>query len=203
MAAKPNSTIDYQALLASDPVLQATLRAISGQGAQDQIALSEARNRALTQYGAVPDASVLGGLAPDITDVTRGLASDATASGLSTLGQLHHGYEQQQGGDIASLAGRGLLRSGAYRQHSMENLQGLQTGEANAQTGLLDSLSGLWSGYQGQQQQNAQQAQGATSDALSRVVGQINAGTISGAPAPPRPRKPRPVSSLIGHQPLI
>lgn len=186
MAAK---TLNYQSLLGKDPILQSTLSAISGQGVDQQGALTQARQQALIGYGAIPGSvtspalsSLLGGIAPDITQTTRDLAQSSTDSGLSTLAQLRQGYTHDQGASTADLGGRGLLRSGAYAQHAGENLQNLQTGEANAQTGLLGQLSGLWSGYQGQQQQNASQAQSATSDALTRIMGQINAGIIGTSP---------------------
>lgn len=205
MAAK-TAPLNYEALTASDPILQAKLRAISGQGAIQQGQLSQARQQALIGYGAVPDAvtspaltSLLGGIAPDITQTTRDLAQQGTDSGLSTLGQLRQGYTDKQRGDIGSLGGRGMLRSGEYRERSLENLHGLQTGEANAQQGLLSNLSGLWSGYQGEQQQNTSDAQTATSDALTRILGQINAGTLASPTKVASPGAPPPSGVAPGN----
>lgn len=175
---------DYSTLLSSDPVLQAALRATTARGVQQEADLAGARQRALIQYGAIPDPGILGGLGGDITDSTRQLAGQATEAGVSTTAQLRDAYKRQQSGDIGSLIGRNSLRSGDYKRLSRENLHGLQVGEANAQTSLLDTLAGFASTRADQQQQNVTGIQSAAGDALTRIVGQINAGTIGAGTSP-------------------
>lgn len=186
MATPKAKTLDYQQLLANDPILKATLAASVATGAAQKTALSTARQQALIGYGAVPTeatspgmASILGGVGQDITPETQQLAGENTAAGLSTLAQLQKGYRNQQGASVSSLASRGMLHSGAFRQHSLDNIQNLQVGDANAQQGLLASLGNLYQGYQGQQQQNASTIENATGGALSRILGQVGNGTLA------------------------
>lgn len=188
---QPQGGLDYTALFTSDPILQAALGQITAQNQQAQTALTAARQRALIEHGAIPDPGTLssaltGNVGDDITDSTRQLAGQATEAGLSTLARLRRDYERQQEADVANLAGRGMLRSGAYRQHSTENLRNLQLGQYDAQQTLLDRLAGLWQGYQGQQADSASRAASATGDALTRALGQIDAGLVA-APAGPSP----------------
>lgn len=199
MAATKTKPLDYQALLRSDPELAATLAGVTAQQGEQQSALSTARQQALIGYGQVPGAvsdprlaGLLGGIGGDVTGgPTPELAREATATGLSTLGQLQRGYQAQTEGDNASLAARGLLHSGAFRQHAVADAEGLQEGEANAQSGLLASLGSLWNNYETQQGQNASSVANATGSALTRILGGINSGTIAaptgtpGAPAGP------------------
>lgn len=200
VAAAP--AVDYEALLAADPALQAALARANAEGVADQGALTEQRRAALIQYGAVPTdlpESMVGSIAPDINDTTRELANANTQAGLSTVAQLGQAYRRQRGGDIASLAGRGLLRSGAYRQHNREDLQAFQQNQANAAQSLLGTLAGYWGTYGQNQAAHAADVGQATSDALSRVVGQINAGELApsvslAAPAAAKPR-PAPVTA--------
>lgn len=225
MAPKP--AYDISTLLQSDPVLQAAMGNANTEGQRAQIALDQARQRALIGYGAVPDNPQIGQLAGDVTPETRGLAEQNTQAGLSTLAQLLRGYQRQQAGDVASLAGRGILRSGGLRQHSLENLQTLQTGQAGAASSLLDQLAGQWQNYGQTQQQLAGNVNTATGEALTRALQQIQNGVIATptlAPAPSttprvypggaptataqplpatRPQRKRFAAGLPGQKPLL
>lgn len=182
----PGRGLDFGALLGSDVALQGQLGAIGARGVAQQAGLTAARRGALIGFGSVPTAAV-GQLAGDVDETTRQLAQQATQSGISTLGQLQHQYRLAQQGSAASLAGRGLLRSGAYRQHALENQRTDQLGRAQATQGLLDRLSQLWNGYATDQAQAGQDAYTATEAALARLTAQINAGLIAnpsaGSPA--------------------
>lgn len=201
---------NYQTLLASDPTLQAVLRALLAQQTTGQANLTAARQQALIGYGAVPNLpeGLVGGIAPDITESTRGLAQQNTEAGTSTLGQLLRGYRKNQNADASSLAARGILHSGGLLQHSNENLHNLEAGQAGAQQDVLGRLAGLWSGYQADQAGIADKQAGATGDALGRIIGGIGAGVYgadgaAGAPAAPvapgyAPRKPQtPYSPVV------
>lgn len=184
LATQPN----YTSLLANDPQLGAQNAAINAQGVTNQAQLSAARQRALINYGAIPslDSTLAGDLSGSIDDTTRSLADAATAGGVSTVAQLRKAYDQKTQGDTANLAARGLLRSGAYGQHQNEDLSNYNIAGYNAQQSLADYLNGLWAGYQSQQQNLQQQGVQNTNDALTRIIQQIQNGTLA-ADAPPAP----------------
>lgn len=184
-AASTPYVTDYGSLLAKDSQLGSQNAAINAQGITDQAQLTAAQQRAFVNYGAIPT-GVNSSLAGDITGATdattAGLASAATAGGVSTLAQLQKAYANQTGADNASLAARGLIRSGAYGQHANEDLSNYNQAGYNAQQQLTDYLNGLYSGYQTQQQALRAQSQQAANDALQRIIAQINAN-----PAPATP----------------
>lgn len=177
--------VDYQKLLADDPLLGQALAGYNAQGVQNQAQLSAAQMRALIQYGQVPSMSLPG--SPSVDPATQQLASQNTAAGTSTVAALRRAYNLQQQGSDASLAARGILRSGAYGQHAAENLQGYNQAGYQADQQLLDYLQGLYSGYLSQQQTLQGSSVQATNDALNRLLAQIQAGQISGAAAQPPP----------------
>lgn len=180
---------DYAALLSSDPILQQAIGAINAQGVKDQADVTAQRRQALIGYGGVPEGA---GVGDDVADpATRQLAQQSTEAGLSTLARLKHGYEQNQGGDISSLAARGMLHSGAFRQHSMENLLGYQTSTADAQQDLLSRLSGISGAFRDRQQGRADSVGKESGSALQRLTGMIGAGAIgAGVRTTIRARKP-------------
>lgn len=178
---------NYDALTAGDPQLAATMAQINAQGVTNQAQLTAAQQAALIRYGRIPDtltSTLSGDLTPAVDDVTRGLADQSTASGFSTVAQLLKAYQNQQAGDTASLAARGLLHSGAYGQHQAEDLSNYNLAGANAQSTLMDYLNGLYSGYQTQQQALRTQATQAANDALQRQIAQIQAGQLGAAANP-------------------
>lgn len=183
-------TIDWATLLRGDPQLRAALQQINTAGVADTAALTAARQRALVGFGGIPEG--VGGA--DITDTVRQLAGQNTQAGLSTLAGLQHAYDLAQSGTVGSLIGRGLLRSGAYRQHSLENLRGLQTGTYQAQQGLLDTLAGYQKDYRAQQADLANQAATATNTALQGIIGNVNAGAYG---SPPQAAPTRPATSSV------
>jgi hypothetical protein len=182
----PSSGPDYGALLANDPILGQALAGFNAQGVQNKAALTAQQQRALIQYGRVPSLD-LSAYGASIDPTTAQLAAQNTAAGTSTVANLQRAYQLAQQGSDASLAARGMLRSGAYGQHSAENLQGYNTAGYQADQQLMDYLQGLYSGYLQQQQGLQSQGASATSDALSRLIQQIQAGQITGGQAPPPP----------------
>lgn len=178
----PGGPVDYQALLAGDPILGQTLAGYNAQGVQNMAQLTAAQQRALIQYGMVPAGQLPG--VNGIDPTTQQLAEQNTTAGTSTVAALRRAYQQAQQGSDASLAARGILRSGAYGQHAAENLQGYTQAGYQSSQQLLDYLQGLYSGYLSQQQALQGQGVQATNDALARLIQQIQAGQI-GAGAPP------------------
>jgi hypothetical protein len=189
--------VDYNALLASDPILGQTLAGYNSQGVQNQAQLTAQQQRALIQFGKVPSIN-LSAYGASIDPTTAQLADQNTAAGTSTVANLQRAYQQAQQGSDASLAARGILHSGAYGQHAAENLQGYNQAGYQANQQLMDYLQGIYSGYLQQQQNLQSQGAQATNDALTRLIQQIQAGQITGgvpAAAPPPPPPPASIST--------
>lgn len=184
--AAPAQPVNYQALLNSDPVLQASLGQINTAAAANQGALTAARQTAIIQGGFDPTAfanSGVGNVAADITPAVQQEAQQATQAGLSQLGQAQHGYNLAQSQSLGSLAARGMLHSGAFRQHNLANLAGLQTDIANREGTTLGQLANAWNAYTGQQANLAGQAQTATENAATRLTNLIGQGVYGSPPA--------------------
>jgi hypothetical protein len=192
------SSVDYGKLLAGDPILGQALAGINANGVTNQAQLQAAQQRALIQYGGTPAGPLPGGATIDPT--TAQLAAQNTAAGTSTTANLSRAYQQAQQTDNASLAARGLLRSGAFGQHAAEDLQNYNQAGYQATGALTDYLQGLYSGYLQQQQALQAQSASASNDALNRIITQIQAGLISGgtpdtAETPPPAPTPAPFVS--------
>lgn len=179
---------DYASQLANDPGLQSQLAAINAQGTSNAANLTAEQQRALAQYGQIPDnlgqyAGSIGQVNVDQT--TRDLANAATQGGVSTVAQLLKAYQNQQQGDNASLAARGMLRSGALGQHANLDLTAYQQSQYDATQKLLDYLGSAYQNFLGQQSQGQTAAANATNQALQNLIAQINAGQLGAAPNGP------------------
>lgn len=189
----------YQDMLANDPQLQAALSAIAAQLSAYQGQMTVAQQQALEQYGAIP-AGLPAQYQNLLSPTVQGIAAANTAGGVSTVAQLQKALHDATLSSNDSLAARGLLHSGAFGQHANENLQGFNTGNYNALQGLLGTLGTDYSNYLGQQDTLNQQSASATSDALTRILNQIQAGTLAApsigsgtsTPAPPTTAAPNP-----------
>jgi hypothetical protein len=168
----------YTSLLANDPQLQAALAAINAQQQQYQGAMTAAQQQALEQYGQIP-AGLADQYAGLINPTVQGIADQATQGGVSTVAQLQRTADQQHQSTLDTLAARGVLRSGALGVHENADSQAASTASYNALQSLLAGLGSDYSTYLGQQQTLGQQSQQATSDALTRIINQINAGTVT------------------------
>src|SRR5665213_1024195 len=102
----PGFTPDWTASIQNDPGYQAALQAGDAAGIQNAAQRAQATQRALIQFGLVPDlagsaaklglgSQALGFLGQDITPDVTALAQQNTANGLSTEAQLQR--TQQQG----------------------------------------------------------------------------------------------------------
>lgn len=182
--------IDYQKLLADDPILGQALAGYKASDIANLAGLQAQQQRALVQYGRVPSMSLPG--SPNIDETTRQLAAQNTQS---TVANIDRAYKLAQQGSTADLAARGLLRSGAYGQHAAENLQAYQGAGYQADQQLLDYLQGIYSGYLSQQQTLQQSGTTATTDALDRLITLIKAGLITGTTTPTNDTTPPPTSA--------
>lgn len=195
---------DYRALLARDPILQGLLRQLSGAGVENTQGLIGAERQLYGRLGEAPDLNtpyfrslpqqLQEHLRAVITPELQGIIGQSNQAGLSTLAQLQRQYGQAQSGTIGSLAGRGILHSGALGQHSNENLYNLTLGQYQARQSALDALGQAQQRYLGQQRELAGQAAQGTQEALGRIGQQINAGLIGygNAPQPSAPHYPSP-----------
>lgn len=189
--------LDYTTILQDDPLLKQTLAGLNASGVQNQAALLAAQQRALIQYGNVPAGLTAPGLGA-VDQTTRDLAQQNTAAGLSTYAKLGQAHTLADQASVASEAARGLLHSGAYGQHAAENLLNYNQGQDTATQQLLDYLNGIYSGYLGQQQTLQGSAASAQSDALTRLIQQIQAGLITGgAASTPTVPAPTPASPPV------
>lgn len=181
--------IDYRDLLAHDVALGPALNAIRAQSGVNLADLLGSSRRALASFGNLPSSSLLGSVlgtnvANQVVDQnTRDLANAATQSGISTWAQLQHAANVNHANDLAHLAARGMIRSGALGSHLAQEQLSNNQAQYNATQNLLDQLQGFQQNYLGAQQTNQQNAAQATSDALNRIIGQINSGQISGSGA--------------------
>lgn len=176
------SSVNYQALLANDPILGQALAGFNASGIQNQAQLQAGQQRALVQYGSVPSGSLPG--VSGIDPTTAALAAENTKAGTSTTANLTRAYQQATQTDNASLAARGMLRSGAFGQHAADDLQNYNQAGYQASQTLQDYLSGLYSGYLQQQQALQSQSVASSQDALNRLIAEITAGQISGGTTP-------------------
>lgn len=190
----PGSSIpsvqDLQAMINNDPLYKQTQADIAAARIGDQASLTAARQRALTEYGAVPtltgnETTLVGNIAPDINDTVRQLAQQNTQAGLSTVGQLKTAYDQNIQALQASLAARGLLSSGETGyQLGQQNNQYQQAGY-NALQQLLDTLSGYQSSYLTAEQAREQAIAAAAQAAAGRIPVDTLAATPTSTPAAP------------------
>lgn len=214
----------YEQLLANDPQLAAALAAISSQQSAYQGQAQTAEQQLLEAYGAVP--SGLGDqfqsiLSPTVTD----LANQNTQAGTSTVAQLLKAFQNQQSGTLDSLAARGMLRSGATGYDQNQNLQGYNSAQYNALQSLLGNLGTQQSNLLQQEGTLNQQSEQATNDAYTRILQQIQAGTLvapttsaaaapsTGAAAAPKPApspsvpaapfNPKPPTPEVGGNPTV
>lgn len=175
----------YNQILANDPLLKQANANIAAGGVQNQAQLQAAQARALAQYGNVPSGSLPG--VSEIDQTTRDLAAQNTAAGTSTYAQLQRALNVANQSSNASLAARGMLRSGAFGQHGAENLLNYNISQSGAVGKLMDYLQGLYSGYLSQQQQLEAQRQSAIQTALANWIALHPNGITPETPTPSAP----------------
>lgn len=192
---------------------------ISANGVADRSQLTAARQRAIAQFGFVPDFNgqdqqLLGpDFQSDLTPEVRGLAQQNTAAGLSTEARLNQAHTQQRQALINALAATGRLHSGEAGYQLGLDQQQFSQGQYDANQKLLDALSGYAGGYAQNQRQLEYQRQAAAEAAAQRQLQlyslqaqaypQPQAQPPPGAPPPPPPPAADLGVPLVPHNPSV
>jgi len=167
-ATQPASTPDYAGLIASDPAYQQLQQSLNAAGVSNAAQRAAATQRALIQFGLVPDLTKLGlpgdaqnFLSQDVTPDVSALAQQNTANGLSTEARLQQAHQQNVLKLQNQLAARGALSSGEANYQLGNEQTGYAQAQQDALSQLLDAISGYQNSYlQGQQTAASQLAQG-------------------------------------------
>ncbi len=186
---------DLTSLLTSDPGYIQAKTAYTGALGNATGALGQGVSQALINFGAVPDLNALAsqfGLTPQqVTALTgaispgaAGLAQQYTQSGDSVLAKLNQAHGQALDALKASLAGRGMLESGATGIGTRLEDQNYQQGMASAYQQLMGILTGDYGNYTNSI--NAAQGNLATAagDAYSRAEAQAAKNPSAYIPPP-------------------
>lgn len=169
-------TPDWKSLIEGDAGLIDAKSALAAGGVQDLAQRNAAIQRALVQFGKVPDlgslAKSLGMSQADIQDAAgpdvQKLAQENTDAGLSTEARLAQANQDAVRQITNSLNARGILNSGETGfQLDRQNTANRQ-GEYDANQKLLDYLQQYQQGYVSAQQAKEQSLAQAYSDAANR-----------------------------------
>lgn len=175
----PGYEPDFAAAIRQDPGYAALQQSISAAGIANAAQRAAATNRALIQFGVVPDFSsaagrlgldpnALGFLNEDVTPDVGALASQNTANGLSTEAQLQQAHQQQVLHLRNTLAARGALSSGEANYQLGNEQTSYAQNEQSAIGKLLDAISGYQGQYLTADQANQQQLASGLGSAESR-----------------------------------
>lgn len=188
---------DYASLINNDPAFMQMKSDLGAQGVSDAAQRAAATQRALVQWGDVPQFDQLTGLQADylnqdVTPATRELAQKNTEAGLSIKARQDKAFKDQVRQIKNALAARGALRSGEAAYSLQEAQLGRDQATYDTTQAILDFLSGLQAGYAERQRLlRTQEAQGAA-EAAGRVQQQypttaVPAGGYALPQAPPVP----------------
>ena len=180
-------TPDWAKLISTDPGLLDAQASIAAGGAGDLASRNAQIQRALVNFGKVPDlaslASQLGLSQADLQgvagpDVQR-LAQENTNAGLSTEARLSQANQDALRQITATLNARGMLNSGETGFQFDRQNTGNRQAESDATQKLLDYLNQYQQGYASAQAQRAQALASAYSSAADRQYAnnQGSAGT--------------------------
>lgn len=173
---------DYQGQITADPIYQQTQADISSARTADQARLDQARQRAVIDFGALPDLSQYGSLTGDLSgslsDLIGQLAGQNTAAGLSTTARINKAHDDAVAASKANLTARGLLSSGETGYQLGQQDLSYRQSQSDAVRALLDGLSGLQNSYLSAEAQRKASLAQAASDAAGRI--QIPAAPVGG-----------------------
>lgn len=146
------TTPDYAGLINNDPLYMQLRKDLAAQGVSDAASRAALTQRALVQFGQVPQFDALSGLNPewigqDVNDTTRRLAASNTESGLSVAARQRQAFEKQVREIRNSLAARGALRSGEAGHMLQEAQTGYDRAQYDTMQELVDFISGLQAGF--------------------------------------------------------
>lgn len=149
-------TPDFESILANDPIFTQFQADLSAQGISDAAQRAAATQRALVQFGAVPNFAggnlglsdqQLSFLQQDVTPRVRELAETSTEEGLSIQARINEQNERNVRQIRNALAARGLLRSGELGHQLGEAQQAFTRAQFDARSQLLDYLSGVQAAF--------------------------------------------------------
>lgn len=173
----PGYMPDYKSLIANDPVFSQLKQDLAAQGIQDAGGRASAVQRALIQFGQVPDfnATGLNGLNPewlnqDVTDQTRQLASQNTESGMSVTARQASQFDKNLRAIKNALAARGALRSGETGYQLGEAQKQYDTQRYDSTQELLDYIAGAQQGFTAAERARQAQAAQAAESAAGRQI---------------------------------
>lgn len=167
---------DFKGALTGDPLYQQMLADLTAQSVGDRAGLRSARQRAVINFGEVPDFQSLdqgligSDFASDIDDTTRQLASKNTSEGLSVAARIQKAYQDQLRSMRNSLAARGALRSGEFGHQLGEGQQKLKEAQYDSRENLLQFLSNYQAGFQQAERQRQLAQQGGLGEAYMRAL---------------------------------
>lgn len=131
-------------MASADPYLAQLQAMLSAASVSDAAQRKRGVQQAVIDYGAVPDLQGLGTIAGDIDDVTRQLAQQNTASGLSFTARSQAEHERQKWRVPDVLASRGMTNPYGGELPYAVGQEGLRfkTEQSDATRKLLDYLGG-------------------------------------------------------------
>lgn len=192
-------TPDFDAILRNDPIFSQQRADLSAQGISDAAQRAAATQRALVQFGVVPDFEEAGGnlglsdqqlsfLRQDVTPEVRELARESTEEGLSVTGRIREQNERNIRQIRNALAARGMLRSGELGFQLGEAQQAFKRAQFGARNELLDYLGGVQAAYveaeRMRQRQLAEAARAVPVPEPSPVSGPVTSPVQEPAPTP-------------------
>lgn len=174
----PGATPDYKALIESDPWVLQNWDALKAQGVQSAAQRTAMRQRAITQYGAVPDFMKAGAdlgllgqdIGQDITPEIAALAQQNTEAGLSTTARLSKAHSDAVRQIQNYLGARGMARSGETGYQLENEDQNFAQGSYDSVQKLLDYLAGVQSAFTQGEQQRLMEHNAAAERAAPRVI---------------------------------
>lgn len=209
--APKDTSPDLTSLLSSDPgYIQAKSAYTAATGAAGG-ALGQGITQALINFGAVPDLASIAaqyGLTPDEVQALTGaipantgeLAAQNTQSGDSVLARLQQTHDEALNSLRASLAGRGMLESGATGIGTKLEDQNYNQGMYDAYQTLMSTLTGDYGNYTSAMNAASGNLATAAGDAYSRAEAQAQktpAAYIPPATVPVGTTNPTPAQKTI------
>jgi hypothetical protein len=147
--------LDYKPLIESDPFFLQATGDLTKQGIQSAAQRALARQKALIQFGSIPDFSkagmdlglVGGDIQADITPETVTAAAANNEAGLSTTARIGKAHSDAVRQIQNALTARGLARSGETGYQLDQENQNYAIGTNDATGKLLDYLAGVQAAF--------------------------------------------------------
>jgi hypothetical protein len=147
--------LDYKPLIESDPFFLQATGDLTKQGIQSAAQRALARQRALIQFGSIPDFGaagmdlglVGGDIQADITPETVTAAAANNEAGLSTTARIGKAHSDAVRQIQNALTARGLARSGETGYQLDQENQNYAIGTNDATGKLLDYLAGVQAAF--------------------------------------------------------